>query len=348
MSGLRLFGISLGIIGLLITFLKYRGPKWKRTNFLLFSIFNFCLIAVSINPDIVNFLRDFLSLEEYMYGRLLALLILSNVFLLFFTSYAKTKQEILRFQFDKLVRSLGTMRLEKKNDMYQGIQPIMVVIPALNEAENLKVLLPKIPSRIKDIPVGVLVIDDGSDDDTVSVVRKHGHLVMSNLVNRGGGAALRLGYDILHRIGGIVCITMDADGQHRPEDLERLVLPVLNDECDFVIGSRILGQREKDSLFRIIGVYLFGFLISFLLGKKITDPSSNFRAFKMDALKSIQLYEDQYHTSELIIEVVKKGMRIGEVPITILKRLHGKSKKGGDVLYGFHFARVILRVWWRG
>ena len=116
---------------------------------------------------------------------------------------------------------------------------------------------------------------------------------------------------------------------------------------DFVIGSRILGDREKDSLFRISGVYFFGFVISLLLGKKVTDPSSGFRAFKMDAMASIRLYEDQYHTSELIIEAVKKGVRIGEVPITILRRKYGKSKKGKDWVYGFHFARIIFKTWWR-
>ncbi|MDA3895431.1 MAG: glycosyltransferase family 2 protein [Desulfobacteraceae bacterium] len=253
----------------------------------------------------------------------------------------------MRFQFDRLVRTLGTVQLEKKIDVGQTIQPVMIVIPALNEAENLKSLLPKIPDRINSTPVGVMVIDDGSDDETVAVVRENGCMAISNLINRGGGAALRLGYDILQKTGGTICVTMDADGQHRPEDIEALVKPILNNEYDFVIGSRILGEREKDSAFRLVGVYLFGFLISFLLGKKITDPSSNFRAFRMDSLKSIHLYEDQYHTSELIIEAVKKGMRIGEVPITILKRKYGKSKKGGDVLYGFHFARVILKAWWR-
>jgi hypothetical protein len=140
---------------------------------------------------------------------------------------------------------------------------------------------------------------------------------------------------------------MDADGQHQPEEIEKLVLPILNDQNEFVIGSRILGSREKDSLFRVIGVYFFGLLISFLLGKRITDPSSGFRAFKMEAMAPIELYEDQYHTSELIIEAVKKGIRIGEVPITILKRKHGKSKKGRDWIYGFHFARIIIKTWWR-
>jgi glycosyltransferase involved in cell wall biosynthesis len=224
----------------------------------------------------------------------------------------------------------------------------MVLIPAYNEAKNLMELLPKIPKEIRGAEVGVLVVDDASEDDTSSVAsEKDGVIVVKNPINRGGGAALRLGYDILSAAGAHICVTMDADGQHRPEEIEMLVGPVMDDQYDFVIGSRILGEREKGSRFRIIGVFVFSKIISLLSGKQITDPSSGFRAFKLDAMHSIDLYEDQYHTSELILEVIKKGMRVGEVPITILKRKHGKSKKGKDWKYGLNFARVILRTWWR-
>jgi GT2 family glycosyltransferase len=347
MSNLRLFGMIIGILGIIFTFLKYRGPKWKRFNFISFIFFNVCLIVVCIDPNVVNIARDMLSLQEYQYGRLIALLIISNVFLLIFSLFSKAGQDSLRLQLDRLVRSLGATDLMERVDIEEEARPIMVVIPAYNESENLRELLPKIPAQIRDMEVGVLVIDDGSEDETVQTVRDLGHLVVTNLVNRGGGAALRLGYDVIKKSGSQICVTMDADGQHQPEEIEKLVFPILNDQNEFVIGSRILGTREKDRLFRIIGVYFFGLLISFLLGKRITDPSSGFRAFKMDAMASIELYEDQYHTSELIIEAVKKGIRIGEVPITILKRKHGRSKKGRDWIYGFHFARIIIKTWWR-
>jgi glycosyltransferase involved in cell wall biosynthesis len=195
--------------------------------------------------------------------------------------------------------------------------------------------------------VCVLVVDDASEDETRKIVQGHEHLVVSNMVNRGGGAALRLGYDISRKAGARICVTMDADGQHKPDEIQKLVLPISNGQYDFVIGSRILGKREKDSLIRLVGVYVFGKIISLLLGKRITDPSSGFRAFRMDAMGDIDLYEDQYHTSELIIEAVKKGMRIGEVPITMLRRKYGKSKKGLDWRYGLRFARTIVTAWWR-
>ena len=344
MSSLRLAGLIVGIAGLIFTFLFYRGPKWKRLNFVFLSLANIALIAVSINPNVVNFLRDLLALQQYQYGRILALLIISNVVLMFISVYISSKVENFRLQFDQLVRKLGLGFLETAS---KNLKPVMIVIPAYNEAENLKHLLPGIPSKIKDTEVGVLVVDDGSDDDTSLIVREHNQFVVSNPINRGGGAALRLGYDILKNSDASVCVTMDADGQHRPEDIEELVAPILDNEYDVVIGSRVLGAREKDNPTRIAGVHIFSAIISSLLGKRITDPSSGFRAFKMDKIKSIDLYEDQYHTSELIIEAVKKGLRVKEVPITILKRQFGKSKKGRNLTYGFHFAKTIIKTWWR-
>jgi hypothetical protein len=344
MSGLRIAGLIIGLIGLISTFLIYRGPKWRRLNFIFFSLANVLLITVSINPNVVNFLRDLLALQQYQYGRILALLIISNIVLMFISVYTTSKVETFRLQFDQLVRKLGLGFLETASN---DLKPIMIVIPAFNEAENLRYLLPKIPIKIKDTAVGVLVVDDGSDDESGQIVKEHNQFVVPNPINRGGGAALRLGYDILKNSDVSVCVTMDADGQHRPEDIEELVAPIINDEYDVVIGSRVLGTREKDDPIRILGVHVFSAIISSLLGKKITDPSSGFRAFKLDKIKDINLYEDQYHTSELIIEAVKKGLRVKEVPITILKRKFGKSKKGRDLTYALHFTKTIIKTWWR-
>lgn len=344
MSGLRIAGLIIGILGLICTFLVYRGPKWKRLNFIFFSFINISLITITINPNVVNFLRDLLSLQKYQYGRIIALLIVSNIILMFFSLSTASKVENFRLQFDQLVRKLGIGALEITPDR---MKPIMVVIPAYNEAENLRYLLPKIPEKINGLNVGVLVIDDGSIDQTSQIVLKHGYTIVSNMINRGGGAALRLGYDILKETGGNICVTMDADGQHQPEEIEALVSPIIKNEYDLVIGSRVIGTREKDNPLRIAGVHIFAAIISTLLGTRITDPSSGFRAFKMEKIKSIDLYEDQYHTSELIIEAIKKGLRVKEVPITILKRKFGKSKKGKDLIYGYHFARIIVKTWWR-
>jgi len=348
MSTLRIFGCLIGIIGLAATFLVYRGARWNKSNFIFLALLNISLISITINPNILNVLRDALSLQTAYRGRIIALLIVSNIFLLFYIFFTKLKIDNIHLQFDRLVRSLGSKDLDQNVELVKCIKPAMILIPAYNEEENLKSLLPLIPKQIDGVEIGVLVVDDGSHDDTfVAVAAIPGICVVKNLINRGGGAALRLGYDILQKAGVKYCVTMDADGQHRPEEIKNVLLPIIDNHYDCIIGSRILGDREKANWLRISGVYFFGRIVSTLLGKKITDPSSGFRAFRMEAMASIQLHEDQYHTSELIIEAVKKGLRIGEVPITILKRKFGKSKKGRDLAYGFHFAKIIVKTWWR-
>lgn len=347
MSNLRIIGLIIGIVGLLSTFLIYRGPKWKRSNFVLFSLFSLCLIIITINPNVVNFLRDALSLQESQYGRLIALLIIANIFLLFFSFYTRSKVENIRLQFDKLVRNMGTRDLEKNVEVEGKIKPIMIVIPAYNEAENLRDILPRIPDKINGMEVGVLVSDDGSEDATAEIARQHGYLVVSNRINRGQGAANRLGYDVLTKYDVAVGATMDADNQHRPEDLERLIAPILKGKYALVIGSRILGKQEKTSWIRNLGITILSKIISVVIGQRITDCSSGFKAFNMERLRDMNLTEDQFQSAEVLIEASKKGLRIGEVPIEIARRKHGRSKKGKDWSYGFHFTKTILKTWWR-
>jgi hypothetical protein len=114
-----------------------------------------------------------------------------------------------------------------------------------------------------------------------------------------------------------------------------------------VIGSRLLGSYDDYSSIRILGVRFFGKFISFITGKKVTDPSSGYRALTADAMEKFDLRQRQYHTSELIIEAIKKGFRIVEVPITVLRRSSGTSKKGGVLVYAMGFAKVVLQTWLR-
>lgn len=347
MSNLRIIGLIIGIVGLITTFLFFRGTKWKKTGFILFSAINLCLIIVSINPESINFLRDMLYLQSEQHGRLIALLIIANIFLLFLTAYTKVKLENLKIQFDMLIRRLAVKSPENLSELEKNIKPIMIIIPAYNESENLNILLPKIPKQINGINIGVLVIDDGSDDSTADIVRQHGYLIVPNIINRGQGAASRLGYDILKKYNVSIGITMDADNQHRSEDIEKLITPLLNGQYDLVIGSRILGQHESESRFRSLGVITLSKIVSIITGIRITDCSSGFKAFNVNKIKAIRLTEDQFQAAEVLIESAKKGLKIGEVPITINHRTYGKSRKGRDIMYGINFAKVILKTWWR-
>jgi hypothetical protein len=347
MSSLRIFGMIVGICGILLSFKMFRGRRWNRYGFLLFVSFSLGLLAISLKPAIVNIIPQILNLEEVQRGRIIALLICSNLALWFIIIYLRTSLFGQRIQFDRLVRAIGVEKLHSDLEADLGRTKMTVLIPAYNEAGNLKQLLPRIPSEIEGEKLGILVVDDGSEDTTYLTASELGAFVVRNPIHRGGGAALRLGYDLLRNAGVEICITMDADGQHNPEEISNLLSPILKNQYDIVIGSRILGGKERDSRLRLLGVYFFSFIINRLLGTKITDPSSGFRAFRMGVLSSVYLYEDQYHTSELIINAAKEGIGIGEVPITIHRRKFGKSKKGKNWKYGLHFSLTIIKSWWR-
>jgi len=197
LSSLRVAGLIIGLIGLYVTFTIYRGPRWKRRNFIFFGLFSLALITVSISPGILNHIAEILQLEQRQRGRILALLIGSNIILWFLMLYVQSKLDEYRYQFDLLIRKLGHEEIEDLLKKEIADKEIMVIIPAYNEADNLKELLQKVPDKIKEKNVGVLVVDDGSADNTKEVAMQAGHLVVQNKINRGQGAASRLGYDVL-------------------------------------------------------------------------------------------------------------------------------------------------------
>lgn len=201
----------------------------------------------------------------------------------------------------------------------------MVIIPALDEAENLQTLLPQIPKKVCGLDLGILIIDDGSTDATKDVALAHGCLVARFPVQRGQGAALRVGYSLLLNEKVRIGITLDADNQHKPSEIENLVRPIVAQQYDLIIGSRILGSADRDSRTRYLGVIIFSKLITWLTGVRITDCSSGFRAFVVDRIAQLDLRQDQFQTSEVLIAAAKKGLRIGEVPIHIARRQYGES-----------------------
>lgn len=346
-SNLRIAALLFGVLGVISAFVVYRGAKWNKVNFLLFSAMGLGLVVVSINPESINIVRDVLALEEYAYGRLLGLLVLSVVFLLFHSFIVKTKLERLHSSFDVLTRNLAAETSSSSLDFKDAAKSIMVIIPALNEADNLRELLPKMPRSLLGMETGVLVVDDGSTDGTRQVAEELGAKVVSMPMNRGQGASCRLGYYLLSRQGVRYGVTMDADNQHRPEDLERMLEPVVRGRLDVSIGSRILGASGRMNFLRSLGVRLFSLLVSLGAGVRITDCSSGFKAFDMDKLRNVNLLEDQFQSAEFIFQTVKSGLVVGEVPISIDERMHGSSKKGMDIQYGARFAKSIIKSWWR-
>ncbi len=225
--------------------------------------------------------------------------------------------------------------------------PVVVVIAALDEQDGIGSVLEGIPSEACGCRVDTLVVDDGSTDRTSEVSRGHGVHVARLERNCGHGIALRVGYQLAREHGAEYIVTLDADGQWDPHELPRVLEPLVAGEADFIIGSRVLGATETEDSFRQAGVHVFAALVRLLTGVKVTDTSSGYRAMKAEITGKVRQEQVQYQTSELLIGAIFQGYRIAERPIVMHKRVAGVSKKGNNVLYGFRYARVILKTWWR-
>ena len=181
----------------------------------------------------------------------------------------------------------------------------------------------------------------------MDVAKEGGAAVICSPFRRGGGAAIRLGFDIADVVDAKIAVTIDADGQNDPQELPGLVTPIIDDKADVIIGSRIRGAHEITRWWRHVGVKLFSWIYNALMGVRITDISSGYRAIRVDCLPRLDLLQDQYHTSEFLVLCAKQGLRISEAPIHFRRRASGKSKKGNEFLYGLRFARALYTAWLR-
>ena len=195
----------------------------------------------------------------------------------------------------------------------------------------------------------VIVVVDGARDATAARAAGAGALVCDVPVNRGQGAALRLGYWLARARRAQVIATIDADGQYEPEEIARVVQPILDGQADFVSGSRRLGAELTTDKVRHLGVLVFGALISVLVRHRITDPACGIRAMRSEVTGAVTLEQPQYQASELMISAALHGFRLAEVPTTMRDRgVHATAtKKGGNFGYGVRFARAALRTWMR-
>jgi hypothetical protein len=228
-----------------------------------------------------------------------------------------------------------------------ALGPIAVVIAAYNEEDALGDVLTGIPATVGNKPVNVIVVDDGSTDATAGVARRHDVYTVVPNCNRGQGAALRLGYRIAREGGADYIATLDADGQYDPEELRSVLQPVLDNQADFVTGSRRLGREETSDNLRRAGVRFYAWLVSALTRQRITDTSFGLRAMRAEVTSTVTLAQPQYQSSELLIGALAHGFRVVEVPTTMRERAAGESKKGHNLLYGFRYGRVVVGTWVR-
>ena len=208
---------------------------------------------------------------------------------------------------------------------------VIIIIPAYNEERNIPSLIEKIRCKISE--ADILIIDDGSADRTARVAEKAGALVASLPFNMGYGAALQTGFKYALKNRYRYVVQMDADGQHDPASIRKLLDEVKREDADVVIGSRFMSgdNSYKAPLVKRLGMRLFGMIASMITGQPVTDPTSGFQALNRDAMRfyASPYYPVDYPDADVIIMLHRAGLRIREVAVTMHARKEGTSMHSG-------------------
>ncbi len=207
---------------------------------------------------------------------------------------------------------------------------ILIVIPAFNEAEKIHVVVQEIRRAVPEAVV--LVVNDGSRDQTETRARAAGAKVLTHPFNMGYGVALQTGYKFSLRNGFDYVLQMDGDGQHDPRYLPILLREVREGGADVVVGSRFLGAGDyRAARLRQMGICLFRFLASRLCGQKITDPTSGYQALNRRAVEfcARDSFPGDYPDADVLVMMHRAGLRIREVPVQMHPNAQGKSMHSG-------------------
>ena len=348
MTAVRFLGV-LASIGLFLAALRaYDRHRISRLSLIVVTVLSTALAMLSLRPSVFDPIFGWFDVEPGAERRLIFVLVVAVLALFFLVFGIQSESDTNDRSLRLLVEAMGRERFDwdRAATLPEG-RRIVVVSPAYNEAETVGDVVRSIPQEVEGLRVVPVVVSDGSDDRTARRAREAGALVTELPIRRGGGLALRVGYEIALQLGAEIVVTMDADGQHLAEELPVLVRPILDGDADYVNGSRILGDFERESLVRHIGVHVFARLVTILTGRRITDPSSGYRAARAELLQRFVLEEDQFWTTEVLIEALRHRARVVEVPVTIVARAGGRTKKPTSLRYGWNFSKVIVQTWLR-
>lgn len=223
---------------------------------------------------------------------------------------------------------------------------LIIQIPCLNEEKALPVTLRDMPKKIDGIDeIELLVIDDGSTDDTVRIARENGvHHVVSLKQNRGLAKAFLEGLEASILRDADIIVNTDADNQYRADDIEKLVRPILAGEAEFVIGARPIETIVHFSFVKKQLQKLGSWVVRFVSGTNIPDAPCGFRAMSREAAMQLNVFNNHTYTLETIIQAGQKGINITSVPIRVNADMRPSRLVRSVPSYVFHSMNVILRI----
>jgi glycosyltransferase involved in cell wall biosynthesis len=218
---------------------------------------------------------------------------------------------------------------------------LWVVVPALNEAS----VIGGVVRSVRDRCPNVVVVDDGSDDTTEAEALAARAVVLRHVINLGQGAALQTGIEYALRRGATCIATFDADGQHHADDLVRMVAALRSQDLDVVLGSRFLGRTENMPPGRRLVLHAAVVLTRLTTGIKLTDAHNGLRVMTATTARRLRIVQDQMaHASELVSQIGRLGLRVGEVPVTVSYTRYS-IHKGQRLTHGVRILADLVVGW---
>ena len=281
LTALRAAGLIFA--SLLIVFVVWRRRELSNGSVLL-GFRGALALGIVSGTELVNELLEVFAFEQGNGERILGLAVFAIAILFLLVLRALTESARMNQQLSALLEGLAWEEFKGAKLPERFRDKVAVVIPAYGEADNVAAVIERVPAEVCGIETQILVVDDGSRDETSDAAARAGAIVARHVINRGGGAALRTGYRLMSESGSRIVVTLDADGQHRPEEMERLVKPIVDGEVDMAHGSRVLGQADPTSRSREFGIVFFNRVVSFITRTRVSDCSNGYRAVRTTVL----------------------------------------------------------------
>ncbi len=226
-----------------------------------------------------------------------------------------------------------------------GKNNIVIVLPAYGEET---VIEDVINSIRREGYKNIVVVDDGSTDNTYKKCLGSGVISLRHTINRGKGAATQTGLDAAKLLNADIAITMDSDGQHDPKDIKKLIQPIIEGKADVVIGSRMLDTKDMPKS-RILMNKIANWITYLFFGVLVSDSQSGFRAYSQKALNSVYTYLDRYEfESEMLGQIKRCKLKIKEVPIKVIYTEYSLNKYKHDASFAaqglFNGIKMVIRL----
>ncbi len=219
---------------------------------------------------------------------------------------------------------------------------LSIIIPAYNEEKTISLVIESIPKEFSSIDkIEVIVIDDGSTDSTADIAQKCGATVFSFKKNQGLAKAISLGFSKCIKNNSDIMIILDADNQYDSKEIPLILKPIIEKKADIVLGDRQVKKLDHMPTQKKIGNQIASKVLSTVMGMKISDGQTGFRAFNRESIKRIHLFSNYTYTQETIMQAKYKNLKIVEVPITFRKR-HDESRLISNIgTYAFRSASLL-------